>query len=902
MEFKEFYEEPYDLEMSYMPPEKYVSMQNPPNFTWPKDYDAVSYNIIICSDRNLNKICYQKEAIPNNYYNFETTMNTGVDYYWSVCAVYADGTIGKQSNALKFTIRKDAWPFPVAPIEKLLENIPISHPRILVKPDKIEEFRSYKNKNSKCRKVYDTYITLAEEYVKKYNSDEINFKEIEFYTEYGPEYAEWGMYLQEFRRNSLVLSKICDTCAYAYLMSGKIEFAQVAKACLVSMSEWCVKRDKNGNILYDENGEMMYDPDGHTSYKNQDQVHRQITYRSAMAYDWIYDTLTCDEKRKILNMLKIRTEVMDYLMGSLSKSPYDSHGWTAFGYIGIIAVATYGELPKADLYLREIIPAYTAILPPWSYQDGGWSQGTDYWQYSTMFNQEFMDVLARAEIIDLYKEAWARNEYLWTMYAYPAGSYGSFGDQSNRMFPGVNEREPYSACSLMNYAYYNENPYALWLAEEIGIENDKLFDSYFTFGTNTKPMQPENYPLSHWFRDIGWVVMTDSLESRQRVQLTFKSSPYGSFNHSHPDQNAFIIQAYGENLAIKGGYYDAYHTIHDSTITRATFSHNTITVDGGAGQSDDNIHAKGYITSFANSNCFSASTGDATKAYNNIKVGNFTKTPYALSGELNKFTRSIIYIRPDIFITVDKLKAKDKSSFEWWINSEHSMTYTDNTTKIREGNACLDANILYPHNVSAKYYKGFVNPVDGKHYRATGRCLGANEHDKLCFATEKTDKTTIVSLMQVYKQGNNGNNFTVEETENVLKITIAGVTIYINLTDDTVEYKNIGFNGDATVISNDSIMLVNGSLLTLNKENIIKASATTTCILEKERISFTSIQDNDDMFNLEVNKNCLNLSEKYSITDVFGNSLDTRGDAFVKIFDNKFSFNALEGYYELLIN
>ena len=70
------------------------------------------------------------------------------------------------------------------------------------------------------------------------------------------------------------------------------------------------------------------------------------------------------------------------------------------------------------------------MLPPWSYQDGGWCQGTDYWQYSTMTNHEFMDVLVLGGIIDLYKQAWVQNEYLWTLYAYPNGSYGSFGDQN----------------------------------------------------------------------------------------------------------------------------------------------------------------------------------------------------------------------------------------------------------------------------------------------------------------------------------------------------------------------------------------------------------------------------------------------------------------------------------------
>jgi hypothetical protein len=84
---------------------------------------------------------------------------------------------------------------------------------------------------------------------------------------------------------------------------------------------------------------------------------------------------------------------MSGLFTRLDASPYESHGWTAFGFLGIIGVATYNEIPEAKDWLKIIIPAYTSMLPPWSYQDGGWCQGTDYWQYSTMTNHEFMDVL-----------------------------------------------------------------------------------------------------------------------------------------------------------------------------------------------------------------------------------------------------------------------------------------------------------------------------------------------------------------------------------------------------------------------------------------------------------------------------------------------------------------------------
>ena len=213
----------------------------------------------------------------------------------------------------------------------------------------MEEFRACKDKSEESKKVYDKFVNAAEDYVQKFRNGEIDFKETEFYTEFGPEYAEWGMYLQKFRWESLALSGICDTCAYAYLMTGNKDYAEVAKAGLLAMSEWCVKRNADGSVMYDEKGKMMYDPNGHTSYTNQDQVHRQLTYRSTMAYDWIYDILTEDEKAKILNMIEIRTEVMDYLLGSLSVSPFDSHGWTAYGFLGNYRLCNVWRIPRSGI-------------------------------------------------------------------------------------------------------------------------------------------------------------------------------------------------------------------------------------------------------------------------------------------------------------------------------------------------------------------------------------------------------------------------------------------------------------------------------------------------------------------------------------------------------------------------
>ena len=159
------------------------------------------------------------------------------------------------------------------------------------------------------------------------------------------------------------MTNMIQTTAFAYLLTGDKEIGDFAIKLMNSVSGWSWD-DKNGP----------------TSYKQHDQAHRDIALKTAMAYDWLYDLINTSEysaeKFNILNMITARSEKISHLIDSLKKNPYDSHGGTTIGYLGIIGIAMYDDIPQADKWLRGVIPMYAALIPPWSCQDGGWSQGT----------------------------------------------------------------------------------------------------------------------------------------------------------------------------------------------------------------------------------------------------------------------------------------------------------------------------------------------------------------------------------------------------------------------------------------------------------------------------------------------------------------------------------------------
>jgi hypothetical protein len=71
------------------------------------------------------------------------------------------------------------------------------------------------------------------------------------------------------------------------------------------------------------------------------------------------------------------------------------------------------------------------------------------------------------------------------------------------------------------------------------------------------PTSPDaSLPPSALMSDLGWVAMRSAWAEAARQSetlLLFKSSPFGSYSHSHADQNSFVLEAFGSPLLIDAG-------------------------------------------------------------------------------------------------------------------------------------------------------------------------------------------------------------------------------------------------------------------------------------------------------------------------------------------------------------
>ncbi|MBU5449833.1 DUF4962 domain-containing protein [Acetivibrio sp. MSJd-27] len=848
-------------EMPFRPEDKYVTEQNPPDFSWPSVSYADSYDLKVCRDKDLTDTAYEKSGITDNFYNFDQPFAIGT-YYWSVRFRSASGN-SVWTPARRFRIDPDASEFPVPPLAKLLEKIPESHPRIFTTKEGLSDFRaplaqaegsSYLAKiTQEVREAMALPLPSepkAEDYA---NSDDLFYK----------------LRLDHLTKTTHPMLK----SGLIYLLTGDKEIGRFGVDLLTAMSKW--------------------DPNGPTSYTSQDQVHREIAYMGAVAYDWLCDLMTQEEKDTVLSMIKTRTKTMaDHLIDaevSIKERPYESHGWTAFGYILIISLATYHDLPEAEQWMEFVLPTFLNVLPPWSNEDGGWSQGTYYYTASTSQNQLLYDILKNAGIIDIGQKAWMRNELWFPLYTYPAGSVGTFGDSSY----SAQGKALIYAYSRMAGRYQSGLP--KWALEEIGdismVEtfNDgnlpvlqylNILDGY----QNIEAEMPLTLPSAKRFKDIGWAAMHSDLTDQNRISLFFKSSPFGSFNHSHADQNTFVIQAFGERLAIDSGYY-AYGTDWENKYVRQTFAHNGITLNGGKGQTINSFLAKGSLDEFVTHPDFDMVKGDASQAYENL---------------LKKADRYILYVRPDTFIVIDDLESANEkgANYEWWLNGmSGTISVYENGTgaRLTKGAAALDAQIQYPEKVNYQYSNIFSG-ADLAEVARPAAYQNSDTHQRIWFETEKLPKTKMVTTLDVHRSSENPQYIASVSHGDYIELSFEnGTKAYVKTTDaETVDTGSIQFRGAAVLVNDASVMLVSGTYLKAGETVLVDADKNLSAAMGRGLVNLSAPDDTTVT---------LGYAGCDSLLDSKGRTLNEKtGVRSLEIAESTVSLSLDKGDYNLCVN
>lgn len=514
---------------------------------------------------------------------------------------------------------------------------------------------------------------------------------------------------------------VAEAATLCWVVTGEEKYLAKAREFLVAACRWHLDPDwRSGPVV------------GATDIYYNDEGHFRLWRKLPLVYDQIRDHLTADEKALVLAHFRargarsvawIKRSGIEKVQRNSIASEASSHPVRFMAMTGLAGLALWDDLPEAREWWAFAYTFYRDQFTPWGGDDGGWAEGVAYWR-GTIEHAFFQDALLVIGDPSAYASAFWKNSAYFQVYNVQPYLATSFGDLSNA---GKFNLEPATAEYLLHLARVQQDGFLRSYAElctdsrprpaELGLAGlDRRYPTSaeflvrnFTAADRPLPAaQPlSDLPPQRWFRDVGWVSLHSALgRPADDIQVTFVSSPYGSFSHSHAHQNAFVLNAYGESLAIASGVREFHNSPHHEAWTRQTRSKNAILIDG-KGQRPKDKYAVGKITRWETTPRATWTTGDATAAYQRLQP----------PGRVVKVTRDLVFIDQRYVVLRDHVLLKTPGKLSWLLHADRHLTWDDATATafIRNGRATLTTRLLAPYAWKTQIADEFTVPFDPKY-------------------------------------------------------------------------------------------------------------------------------------------------------------------------------------------
>ncbi|MBT5532112.1 DUF4962 domain-containing protein [Candidatus Poribacteria bacterium] len=638
-------------EWGFRPEEGRATRVNPPGFVWRPQRDAASYRFQLSRTVDFVDVAYEATDLALFAHCPPQSFEEG-DWHWRFGYSTVEGDASDWSRARPFRIAPDATEFPMPVKDELLSRIPTAHPRLFLRPEDLPGLQELSQAD--LRATYDRLVRTCEKLLVEPPPTEEPAKYPDGMERGSDPWREiwWGN-----RRYTTALLNAAATLAFTRLLNGNDAYGDLAKRLLMAAAEW--------------------DPTGATGYRYNDEAGMPYNYYFSRTYTFLHDALTEAERAKCREVMKIRgDEMYAHLHPRHLWKPYGSHANRAWHFLGEIAVAFHGEVEGADDWLWFAMNVFYNAYPVWSDDDGGWHEGLGYWRSYVGRFLWWADIMRSAMDVDAYKKPFFSQAGFYPMYLQaPGATRGGFGDLTAHLKSDGN-------VDLMRiFAAQAQNPYWQWYVDAHGKEF--VGDDYTDFIRGALPAvaakPPDDLPDSRVFWGTGLAMLhSDVTNAKNDVFIEFKSSPFGSHSHGYDAQNSFVLSAYGEPVFIRTGRRDSYGSDHHKNWQWQTKSVNSVLVNN-EGQGPRSQSAQGRILGFYTSKEFDYVAGEAGDAY---------------GGKLDRFTRRILFLKPDVVIILDDLEAPEPSTFQWLLHSPNEMQLGRSAVHAVSGPVMASATIM----------------------------------------------------------------------------------------------------------------------------------------------------------------------------------------------------------------
>jgi hypothetical protein len=646
-------------EWGYRPAQGAVSAVNPPSFSW-RPQKGMTWEVRCIRDTKLGGIECQTKDIKFNVYCPPRVFKPGAHVWW-YRGKDNKGRYTSWSRPRKFHIAEDAASMPMPARKELLSRIPKTHPRLFMRPENMPRLRELAKGQMKGQ--YDRLVRECERLLKnppatkeppKYPKDMVRGSE------------EWRKVWWGNRTYTIKALNGAAMLAFTRLLGGPKKYGAEAKRILLECAKW--------------------EPKGSTGYRYNDEAGMPYAYYFSRTYTFVNDLLSEKEKKMCRDVMKVRgDEMYNHLCPRHLWRPYSSHSNRAWHFLGEVGIAFLGEVEGAEDWVWFAMNVFYNAYPVWCDDDGGWHEGISYGHsYLGRFTW-WADVMREAMGVDAYDKPFFSKAGYHTMYLMPPEKKGGgFGD-------GAWRRSASSNVSLMSqFAAQAGNGHWQWYVEQMGGVRETRGYIGFIRGmlpkVEAKP--PDDLASSRLFRGTGQAYLNSDITNADKsVQVVFKSSPFGTQSHGNEANNSFVLWAYGKQLLVRSGHYDSYGSAHHSNWVWSTRSVNNITING-RGQRKRTAQAQGKIAAFKTTPSMDIVVGEAGAAY---------------EPPLERFTRTIIFVKPELVVVYDRLEAKEPSTFEYWLHAIKKISVAgQHFIQVRNDDVFCDVEFLTPTGLTFK--------------------------------------------------------------------------------------------------------------------------------------------------------------------------------------------------------
>ena len=382
-----------------------------------------------------------------------------------------------------------------------------------------------------------------------------------------------------------------------------------------------------------------------------------ISIGAAFAHDFCHDAMSTEQRRSAAEA--IRRNALEPLYTQLTGGRGNLNCralWTSA--MGFCAIATLDEVAgaatcvrAAEDFMLERLDLQASENPLEGMGYDSWSQGLLLTLMAALkrncgaghFNHPYLSVISRFAV------SFLANDRKHTAWFEDAGGTTSY---------------VYWQFPLTILGAVSRDPLAGWYLQETGRAKQQKFDTYklLFFDPRMPVAAPDSEAPGAVFPRVGWAALRSGWE-RGGTFIAFICSDSGT-GHAQRAQNHFLIYRDGTLLTADPGYASG-RTGAMREFTRGTVGHNSVLVHGRGQQ-----YKLGRVPYFATSRRVDYVMGDATAAYS--------------SSLMERFHRHLVYLKPDLLLIVDDLRAAGHSRTFQWVLHPNGRLWTSEVTRAGE--------------------------------------------------------------------------------------------------------------------------------------------------------------------------------------------------------------------------